>query len=249
MSKKLIAGAGVVASFAIALAPLATYAAYDSGRTVASDTHTDTFNINVQPTCAFGSNDGPIVGVSHNSDGTGAYDGVATWTLSPAANAADRNIGTTPDNDNGTAHTSNDTASYSIEAGTTKSGFAQTTLTVYCNDSTAAKYTLKVQMAELEETGGQKIPARATYSATASGYAIDSVSKTQGNGAINTTTFPANTKKAYTSATTMATSSTGTNASGDIYVVDYGIGVKTTQKAGTYTGNVVYTLFQGLETE
>ncbi|MBQ1528286.1 hypothetical protein IIZ77_01395 [Candidatus Saccharibacteria bacterium] len=48
MSKKLIAGAGVVASLAVALAPLATFA------TGESDIHNDEIVINVLPSCTFG---------------------------------------------------------------------------------------------------------------------------------------------------------------------------------------------------
>ena len=51
MSKKLIAGAGVVASFAVALAPLATFATVSSD---ASDQHTDQLVLTVLPSCTFG---------------------------------------------------------------------------------------------------------------------------------------------------------------------------------------------------
>ena len=53
MSKKLIAGAGVVASFAIALAPLATFAESVNG--TVSDQHTDKLVLTVLPSCTFGS--------------------------------------------------------------------------------------------------------------------------------------------------------------------------------------------------
>ena len=246
MSKKLIAGAGVVASFAIALAPLATFAAENN---YTSDEHTDHFEITVKPTCAFGhlavGSGNALVGISHNTGGTGAYNDTAAWTEDETADVV-RNTGRTPDNSTGTEYVETDTAAYDIEAGTMKEGFASTTLTVFCNNSTDAPYTLKVAMDANLTDGTNNIPALATYSASVSGYAIDSVSKTAGNGAINTTNFPASTKKAYTSETIMATSSTGTATTGDIYVVNYGIGVASTQVAGTYEGDVVYTLYQGV---
>ena len=246
MSKKLIAGAGVVASFAIALAPLATYA--EITRTTTSDEHTDAFEITVNDTCAFGNDDAtsPVTGVAHNTGGSGAYDGMAGWT-----NTDTTNKGRRPDNDNGTlasADAGTDTAAYSIEAGTEKSGFATTTLRVYCNNSTTGKYTVKVAMENLQKgTSSNYINANANYSAAASGYAIDSVvAGNSAHGAVNTTNFPANTKKAYTSDTVMATSSTGTDAAGDDFTITYGIGVQANQEAGLYEGTVLYKLYQGV---
>ena len=70
MSKKLIAGAGVVASFAIALAPLATFAVD------VSDQHTDELVLTVLPSCTFGSatkGTAPYPGGITHDDGTSGY--------------------------------------------------------------------------------------------------------------------------------------------------------------------------------
>ena len=243
MSKKIIAGLGVVAGLAVALAPTATFA--EITRTTTSDEHTDGFAITVADTCAFGNDDSTsaVTGVEHNTGGSGSYDGMATWT-----NTDTTNKGRRPDNDNGTlaaADSATDTATYSIEAGTTKAGFATTTLRVYCNNSTTGKYTLKVTMDDLQkgETSNY-IRANAGYSAAASGYAIDSVAAgTNAHGAV-ANTF--NNKFGSTVETVMATSSTGTDTAGDDYTITYGIGVQANQEAGLYEGTVLYKLYQGV---
>ena len=269
MSKKLIAGAGVVASFAIALAPLATFAA-ENGYT--SDEHTDKFEITVKDTCAFGhpavGEAAALTGITHNANPASAAaatpNAQAYWTAGSAETddpestgyaagdpitpgAGELNTGRTPDRSTGYYNVETDTAAYSIEAGTEKAGFATTTLVVYCNNSTDAKYTLKVEMDDLTK-GSATIPALAGYSASVSGYAIDSVAlgAARDGSAVNTTNFPANTKKAYTSETVMATGTKGTATTGDAYTVTYGIGVASSQEAGTYEGTVVYTLYQGV---
>lgn len=247
MSKKLIAGAGVVASFAIALAPLATYA--EITRTTTSDEHTDAFNITVKDTCAFGNDDStsPVTGVAHNTGGSGAYDDMASWT-----NTDTTNKGRRPDNDTGTlaaADAATDTAAYSIEAGTSKAGFATTTLKVYCNNSTDGSYTVKVTMDNLRKgSTSNYINANADYSAAESGYAIDSVvAGGSAHGAVKSGTGEAfEDKFGSTAETVMATSTTGTDTAGDDYTITYGIGVQANQEAGLYTGNVLYKLYQGV---
>ena len=237
MSKKIIAGAGVLAGLAVALAPVATFATIT--RTTTSDEHTDGFAITVADTCAFGNDDStsPVTGVAHNTGGTGA------WTTTDTTNKGRR-----PDNDNGTlaaADSATDTATYSIEAGTTKAGFATTTLRVYCNNSTTGKYTLKVAMTNLQKgTSSNYINANANYSAAASGYAIDSVAK--GSSAHGTVASAFDNAFGSTDETVMATSETGTDTAGDDYTITYGIGVQANQEAGLYEGTVLYKLYQGV---
>ena len=256
MSKKIIAGLGVVAGLAVALAPTASFA--DSKNSYTSDEHTDAFSIRVKDTCAFGNDDStsPVTGVGHNTGGSGSYDSQATWAAgtpttdapSPATGAS--NTGRRPDNANGYYNVETDTASYAIEAGTEKAGFATTTLRVYCNNASDAKYTLTVTMDNLSETGGAHINANPSYSAAASGYAIDSiVAQGTGDTAAHGTVASAFASKWGTASTEtpVATSSTGTVATGDEYLVTYGIGVQANQKAATYTGNVLYKLYQGLD--
>lgn len=73
MSKKLIAGAGVVAGLAVALAPVATFATVS---TDVSDQHADELVVTVLPSCTFGStkkSTSPYPsGIEHNA-ASGAY--------------------------------------------------------------------------------------------------------------------------------------------------------------------------------
>ncbi|MBR2587386.1 hypothetical protein IKE71_03400 [Candidatus Saccharibacteria bacterium] len=254
MSKKLIAGAGVVASLAVALAPLATFATV---RDTASDKHTDTLKIDVPASCAFGSVSADLVGVAHPTDSTGTNGGKAAWnatTDDKQGLTPDRELGDNENPDPRTRHDSTDamTAAYTIYAGTKEDNMAQTTLTVYCNDTTQA-YTLKAQLNNLTHTDTTTtITPNANYSETASGYAIYSVTKGTNNVGDITSAVSADgsTKFAGTSAAAIAQSpSTGDAkiaANGDSYTIQYGAGVGTSQKAGVYTGTVEYNLYQGI---
>jgi len=88
MSKKLIAGAGVVASFAVALAPLATFATQASNP---SDVHTDQLVLTVLPSCTFGSaakNTSPYPsGITHNNS-QGDYGADGTTANEPYTHGA-----------------------------------------------------------------------------------------------------------------------------------------------------------------
>lgn len=247
MSKKLIAGAGVVASFAIALAPLATFAA---DATWDSDQHTDTLNVTVLPTCAFGAATAtPIDGITHNTNPSAA-NGPTVGTPDPAiskdANNAtwvdgnDNHLGMTPDAAGQTPNATTDTAYYRIFAGTADASMGTTTLTVVCNQNNG--YKIFTQAANLSD-GAQTpstipIVAAGDASATASGYTI-AVADDESTGA---------TLAQVTDATKIATvtSNAASAVDGDSYTYTYGIGVAPTQKAATYTGNVVYTLVQQL---
>ncbi len=250
MSKKLIAGAGVVASFAIALAPLATFATIT--RTNESDKHTDTLNITVAPSCSFGTVTaaGAVTdGITHtvgDTDATADYVGpTAAWT-----EATDSGTGRLPDKDSGTYGTNaetNDSFAYGIYAGTKKDAIATTALKIFCNN--AGGYTLKAATANLVEwdsstdaavTSGKNIPADTSYSATISGYAIASV---VAGDTTNITTVSG--KFANTTATEIAHRESESAESGDTITMTYGLGVAPSQKAALYKGDVVYTLFQG----
>lgn len=237
MSKKLIAGAGVVASLAVALAPLATFATIGSS----ADSHTDELVVTVPVTCAFGNAANNIAGVGH----TAVPD--TTWSEAVGADAyttddvADDKLGfVTP----GTAdaHASENTAFRNIAAGTTNDAFAKTTLTVVCNN--ADGYTIKAVAGNLigATDTNVNIPVAASYSTSASGYKA-TMAKTSGastaselnSGAITSTTE------------TSVAQNTGVSAEvGDVWDVTYGIGVASSQKAQVYHGKVVYTLYQGV---
>jgi len=249
MSKKLIAGAGVVASFAIALAPLATFAADADWN---SDQHTDTWNVTVLPTCAFGAASAtPVRGVDHNTGAATPHDAstnAATWlaTENNGGTGTDgvysNNLGTTPDMKattgegaiTPTEYNSVSTASYSIYAGTADNNIGTTTLTVLCNQNNG--YKILVEAEDLAETGGETIDIIASPSATVTGYNITT-------GTVSGVTTANVTSTTETEAVAKGSASA---ASGDAYTFTYGIGVAPGTKAATYTGDVVYTLVQQL---
>lgn len=248
MNKKLIAGFGAVSSLAVALAPVATFAAVDEHY---SDAHTDELVVTVSPSCTFGTTTdrGGIVGVGHT-----ATDKVATsaWNTTQATgNYKEDDVdstgeGTTydasADSPQYSGNHSEHTASGEMQAGTVTENFAKTTLKVVCNS--ASGYTVKASAANLliSETGrNDAIEPKASFSATASGYkgtmtqgAASSTAGLDNNGAI-----------VSTGETPVAHNTDVSDANGDTYEVTYGIGVATSQRAGTYHGKVTYTLYQG----
>ena len=252
MSKKLIAGAGVVASFAIALAPLATFATIAGYE---SDTHNDTLKITVAPACAFGNVAGNTVdkGVSHTVGGANATTDAVAGAWTPDSDTTSNGLGRVPDKADGSygtndANISTDTFAYSIYAGTTRDDMATTSLKIYCNTTTG--YMLKAATANLLEwdateneavTGGKTINASTSYSASVSGYAISSVNV----GSTGATTAYASTKYANTSAAEIAHKESAAAETGDTITMTYGIGIAPNQKAALYEGTVTYTLFQG----
>ena len=252
MSKKLIAGAGVVASFAIALAPLATFAAT---ATYESDTHNDTLKITVAPACAFGNVAGETVdkGVSHTVGSANTTTDAVAGAWTPSDDTTSNGLGRVPDKADGSygtndANISTDTFAYSIYAGTTRDDMATTSLKIYCN--TANGYTLKAATANLKEwnattdteiSGGKTINAATGYSASVSGYAISSVNV----GSTGATTEYASNKFANTTAAEIAHKESAAAETGDTITMTYGIGVAPNQKAALYEGTVTYTLFQG----
>ncbi|MBR3232928.1 hypothetical protein IKF74_01440 [Candidatus Saccharibacteria bacterium] len=235
MSKKIIAGAGVVASLAVALAPLATFATPDAHY---SDAHTDELVVTINPSCTFGSiaARGGVDGVSHtaaegsitttwNEDGTGATDDDGTGTEYDSTQ------------EEYTGNHSKHIVTGTMEAGTTESDFARTTLKVVCNSSTG--YTINAAAANLSNgTVAEDIAASsAALSTTASSYK-------------GTLTVPTGATKVAdivsSSDGAIATKTTVSAEAGDTYEIVYGVGIAKSQKADTYTGDVVYTLYQGI---
>ena len=117
MSKKLIAGAGVVASLAVALAPLATYATMS-----ASDQHTDQLVLTVLPSCTFGS----------WQKGTAPYPGGITHDAGADTNATNYAAGYGADGDASTA------ATITATSWNTTGGTAETTGTNHTVGGTGA---------------------------------------------------------------------------------------------------------------
>ena len=258
MSKKLIAGAGVVASFAIALAPLATFA--DSTiNNFTSDEHNDELNITINPACAFGNVvDGTVTkGIAHTAGASVPTmdDAAGAWT--PNGDTNSNGLGRVPDKSSGTYGTSNanistDSFAYTVYAGTTRDDMATTALTIFCNSSKG--YTLNAETEDLLEwnstsgaavSGGEKIEANTTFDASTTGYGIVSVNV----GASGATTSYASTRFANSAQGGGEIAYKATSAdvdNGDTITMTYGLGVSSGQKAGLYKGKVIYTLFQGV---
>ncbi len=260
MSKKLIAGAGVVASLAVALAPLATFAASTiNGFT--SDEHNDELNITINPACAFGNVvDGTVTkGIAHTAGASVSTmdDAAGVWDPAAPTNTNSNGLGRTPDKSTGTygsgdANISTDTFAYTVYAGTTRDDMATTALTIFCNSSKG--YTLNAETEDLlewnttsgtEETNGEKIEANTTFNASTTGYGIVSVNVgTSGATTSYASTRFANSTQGGGEIAYKATSADVDN--GDTITMTYGLGVSSGQKAGLYKGKVIYTLFQGV---
>jgi len=172
MSKKLIAGAGVVASFAVALAPLATFATdYVNPRG-----HTDRLSVTIEQVCAFGYTTGStqvVVPGTHTdganadysgdladgtqsdtpSSGHAAGKGYGAWEL-----ASGTTTGQISTYDYTTTTTTDDTytevkdVAYGImENNTYNDNFASTRLNIVCNNKNG--YTLTAYPTDLTRTG------------------------------------------------------------------------------------------------
>ena len=269
MSKKLIAGAGVVASFAVALAPLATFATDG----VVSDQHTDKLVLTVMPSCTFGSwqkSGSPYAsGITHdNSTGNYGADGsstepstktATTWNTDSTTDSVDSVSTHTSDvvdstgygvlddesglnstNHTALANASSHTVHRSMLAGTSTANFATTTLWVVCNNGDG--YSVTAAAADLTNgTAAENIPAVAVdgYSATSSGY----------NGIVSVQNSGGATKDADVvddAETVIAHKAGVTQEAGDSITVEYGMGVASSQKAATYVGSVVYKLYKGV---
>ncbi len=120
------------------------------------------------------------------------------------------------------------TLSATMIAGNYNTAFGQTSLNIFCNDTDG--WTVSVVTPDLA-SGSDTIPFSGTAitGATTSGYSL-TASGTGANGVL------------AKSGDTIATNSSETKNAGDTFTVTYGIAVADGQAAGTYTGNVVYTL-------
>ncbi|MBQ3294412.1 hypothetical protein IJG98_01620 [Candidatus Saccharibacteria bacterium] len=274
MSKKLIAGAGVVASFAIALAPLATFA----DTVNPSDQHTDKLILTVLPSCTFGSAartesgapDYFVSGITHdNSEGNYAADtanGTKSATAWTTAETTTGTAGATDSTDsgdhntavldstgygvlegeggvtstNGRTNASHHTVHRSMLAGTSTANFATTTLYVVCNNGGGYSVT-STATALSNGTVAEDIPvvAASGYSDTTSGY----------NGIVSVETSNGMTRVAdivQNGETIIATKAGVSKDDGDSVTIEYGAGIKSSQKADTYVGTVTYKLYKGV---
>ncbi|MBR3204742.1 hypothetical protein IKF81_03625 [Candidatus Saccharibacteria bacterium] len=238
MSKKLIAGAGIVASFAVALAPLATFAATN---------HADVLKVTVPEVCTLGTvTSGAATDASdsttHTSTGgtwleTGDEDNVAasgtngrtdvlTHDLAPGMSAT---LGTTV-----FTVKCNDTQGYQFSAvSATNDGATPTSVATLVNGD----FTI------LSQTGISDLTVDGNsywnFSvATSTEYNAQSAPKAQeiASGFSSDHVIP-------TSNTTIVTGHGAQSIqNGETITVTYKAGIDTFQEAGTYEGKVTYTL-------
>ena len=241
MSKKLIAGAGVVASFAIALAPLATFATTAGTNPDASK---DTLVVTVEKVCQFGYG---TVGVGTHVNGTTTgYTGTSGLTTSRSGYGAGYGDW---DSETNTAYLSTGTATtetaYGVmENATVNPNFAQSTLNIVCNNQDG--YQITASAGNLAGTGSNSeviAYSRVTPAATASTWSF-SVAATTDSGTANDLTADAAAFNTELTDDVIAHSASATAATGDTITITYGVAVGPTLAADTYTGSVVYTLAQ-----
>ena len=273
MSKKLIAGAGVVASLAVALAPLATFA----DTVNPSDQHTDELVVTVLPSCTFGSaskNTTPYPSGIEHDDSTGSYGAnvadsnyaaggkISATAWNTATGTAEAASGTDEGGHNAddvastgygingeggvlaaNENSSEHTVHRSMLAGTTTDTFAQTTMWVVCNNG--AGYSITAQATALTD-GAQTSPktiAVQSYSATQSGYLLKAITTADESG---TMTIGTAADVAPTTETIIATKDGVSKEAGDSLTVTYGMGISSAQEADTYAGKVTYKLYKGV---
>lgn len=127
---------------------------------------------------------------------------------------------------------SSDTLAGTMTNGSNTDNFGTTTFTVVCNNTTGWKVTNTT--ADLV-SGKNKISPNAGHSETVSGYSW-TVSQADGTGLTI-----ANGKQGAGGDVASLVAAT-TDANGKTFTVTYGVGISQSQAAGTYTGDVVYTL-------
>lgn len=298
MSKRLIAGLGVVAGLAVAMAPVATFAT----SSYYPNTHTDRLSVTIEEVCSFGHTyaDGTVVNPGSHADGTGLGSPAETgtqadtptsghtagksygkWELASGATGASAydTQDTTdtenpkPSTDPRTGHTEQlkDTAYGIMETNTVNATFAKTTLAVICN--TANGYQIKAVTSDLTKGAGTAAKDKIAYDgdhamampqsgALASGWnfkventtttADTTITTSTANGTAGLSAAGlgtiTNNKSAYatdfTSGEVLVSSNGATSTLGDRLTVTYGVAVSPDQEAGTYEGDIVYTLVQ-----
>ena len=254
MSKKLIAGAGVGASCASALAPLATFA---TGTTNPRGI-TDTLNVTIEKVCSFGYKQGAtqVVSLGSHTDGSElSTDNISGTQADTPSNGKTAGMGygkwdsttlTAYDIPAGGEPTKSGETAYAVmETGTNNPNFAKTTMNIVCNNKDG--YTLTATPSALTgETNGETIVA-AGYgdSVTTSTWGYKFAAAT-GSDNTNTLTNAAQTWNANASAAQVITLTSGagvaTKATGDSFTITYGVSVATNLSADTYEGSIDYLL-------
>lgn len=259
MSKKLIAGAGVVASMAVALAPLATFAAPQTNpRGI-----TDTLSVTIEKLCSFGYTAGSVAPGAHvNGTAITGTDLSSTYTDTPISGKTAGGSYGKWDSLTLTAYDipatgeptkSGQTAYGVMETGTNNPLFAQTKMVIFCNDKDG--YTLTA-------TPHNLVAADSNNSANivAGGYGDSVTTSTWGYKFAETdrsreTGAPTNENSLVTAAESWNANATATNVIaqtsdvahptnnyGDAWTVTYGVSVASNLPADTYAGTIDYLL-------
>lgn len=156
MSKRIIAGAGVIAGLAVAIAPVASFATVADGTTIG--TQEDTLEVTINAKCDFGydttgtENDVTAVAHTAGTSDVGAWDGT------------DYTAAVYTDGDLTTAGAGSDTVAGTMEAGTTTNNFGATALTVVCNNTTG--YHITAVGTNLKRTNDDATPIVAAAGAS-----------------------------------------------------------------------------------
>ena len=269
MSKKLIAGAGVVASFAVALAPLATFATVRNDADHGTpNAQTDRLSVTIESVCSFGHayDDGTTVTAGSHVDGSVDTGSSATGTGTVKDYGSDgknstANKGTGKwaaltltgyDGVENTSVTTDDTADtdtlYGIMENSTKTeNFGQTILNVVCNNKQGYKLTAApnnlvgtINNDEAIEWTQAAIATNGNKSTWALKVTADSTYK---NTAALTSIVDDFTDT-FTSGNPIVQAADISHKNGDKYTITYGVGINATQPADTYEGAVVYNLYQ-----
>ena len=228
MSKKLIAGAGVVASLAVALAPLATFA-----DNVTS--HTDTLRLTIPPVCTLGT---VTNGVPDSATDATTHPSGSTWTTTTAA------TGTTG---------KTDTLAMDVAPGQAYANFASTQFTIKCNKTAGYLFKAAGPSTGNLSTGTYNIP---TGAGTGANLTADNNSYWNFKVAVSNAYVESTNESGQeiasgynepiavpTNATTIVTGHGAMSVqSGETITVTYSAGIDSYQEAGTYEGSIEYTL-------
>lgn len=273
MSKKLIAGAGVVASFAVALAPLATFATSQ----ITPNGKKDTLSVTIEKVCAFGyDTDGTENDISAGSHTDGTFSSYTGGTLTtgtqgntPASgNTAGKGYGkwvATGDPEAITFQTYNagdsaepatgspvaDIAYGIMEVGTTQEDFARTTLTVVCNNDDGYQISGTTEsLSSLTQHGSPAATLTIPFDNSKAVNTTDSswnlkITATPDTSATGTITNNAAAFNSSWAGSGVLVSRNGIAAkTGDTFEIQYAVGIDNGQAADTYQGSITYVLAQ-----
>ena len=250
MSKKLIAGAGVVASFAIALAPLATFA--DNSATYDQMKQRDTLKVTIEEICAFGHNyegsNADIEAGTHTNGAnsehgtiTGAGVGAGMWNNSHVSGDSTVDVV-----EPATAPASTDILYGVMENNKLQENFGKTTLNIVCTGTDG--YQLKAVGTNLVSSDA-KISSNITHQATVAtsksawGFKIAATESKTNIGTVGSS-YSTEGWKAVASQDVIASAAAATTNNGgyDSWTITYGVSIDSQQPAGTYEGTMTYTL-------